>query len=462
MRYVVFTFDGYGLPIANALRREGHEVVVAQVHDQADVTSELERNIADEDPAYKKRRLSLYDGLLAKQPADEVLKELKHRDDRDDTYLFFDLNHLYRYAEQAAELGYPGNFPTEEDYLYEIDRERSKSFVAENYPQVRVGENHGFAKVDEAEAFLRESEELWVLKGIEEDARTVVPGVDDPDLARNQILDALQKHREDYESAGFILERMIPSMLEFTPQRIYVDGRAVATMMVLENKALGAGNVGPQTDCAQDLTFLIDPEDKISEIAFPPIVDEMAKRHPGTFYWDASLLIDSRSGRIYFGEFCANRPGYNALYNQISLVGSAGRYFEMLARGKNPFPDDEVGIAVRIFNLHHGEGGEPLEGALVDCLPRSEPNLWLTDIRRDRGRLVTAGSKETLGVATGRGHSVGEAARRAHRAIEELSFEGAFYRPLFDLVSQEYRTSIVSRIQYGLQRGFYKVGFGVG
>ncbi|MGV3613986.1 MAG: hypothetical protein ACO1SV_01505 [Fimbriimonas sp.] len=459
MRYVVFTYEGYGLPVAYHLLREGHDVVVAQVEDQAEVLSELEKNVRKEDPVERERRLSLYDGLLEKRTAAKVVAELERGTDRDDTYLYFDLNHLFRYSEALAPLGYPGNYPTAADYRLEIDREGAKRFVDEHYPQVRVGENHRFRKADEARAFLADSDELWVLKGLEEDARTVVPDVDDPKLARDQVLDALYQGREEYESAGFLLERLIPSMLEFTPQRVYVDGEIVSTLMVLENKSLGAGNVGPLTDCAQDLTFLIDPDDKISRIAFPPIVDEMARNHRGVFYWDASLLIDSRTGKIYFGEFCANRPGYNALYNQIGLTGSAAKYFEGLARGRNPFPEAQVGVAVRVFNLHEDDEGWPLRGAAVDYRPRSEADLWLTDVQCVRKRLTTAGFNDTLGVATGSGRSVAEAARRAHRAIDELSFEGAFYRPQFDLLTREYKTSILNRLDYGLERGFYKIGF---
>lgn len=455
---MVFTFDGYGLPVARQLLREGNEVVVAQVEDQADVLSDLEANVGAEEPAEQKRRMSLYDGMLEKRPARQVLKELKKDSD---TFLFFDLNHLFRFAEEARALGLPGNYPTADDYRLEIDREGAKRFVADNYPQVRVGENRRFAKVREAEAFLRDSDDLWVLKGLEEDARTVVPEIDDTDLAHGQILDALRNDPDMYESAGFILERYIPSNLEFTPQRVYVDGRLVATLMVIENKALGCGNVGPQTDCAQDLTFLIENDDRIAGIAFPPKVDEMAAAHPGVFYWDASLLIDGRNGRTYFGEFCANRPGYNALYNQISLAGSASKYFESLANGRNPFPANSVGTAVRVFNLHTDDGG-PRAGAAVDFKERSADDLWLVDVRHHRGRCVTAGYKDTLCVATGAGRSVTEAARRTQRALDELSFEGAYYRPFFDLVSRDYKTSLVNRIEYGLTRGFYKVGFGVG
>lgn len=460
MRYVVFSFDGYGLPIAQQLQREGHDVTVAMVQDQSDVLSKLEVNIPDEEPEAKQRRLSLYDGMLEKRPAWEVVEELE-RTMPEDTVLFFDLNQLFRFSERLRPLGLPGNYPTEADFLLEIDREAAKRFVAKNYPNVRVGENKRFSKAADCIQFLKDSDDIWVLKGLEEDARTIVPDVDDVDLARGQIVEALKTSKKEYESAGFILERMIPGMLEFTPQRVYYDGAHIATMMVLENKELGAGDVGPMTDCAQDLCFLIEEDDKIAEIAFPPIVDKMARMHQGIFLWDASLLIEARTGKIYFGEFCANRPGYNALYNQMSLVGSSSEYFEEIIKERNPFPDNEVGVAVRLFNLNEDGGGLPQANAAIDYKPRAERDLWLTDVRRVRGRLRSAGYKDTIGVATGAGKSVYEAARRAHRTIDEFSFEGAFYRPMFDMLSREYKTSILNRIDYGLRRSFYKVGFGI-
>src|SRR5690349_3683111 len=108
MRYVVFTFDGYGLPIAMQLQREGHDVTVAQVEDQDDVLSKLEENIPDEEPDEKERRLSLYDGLLEKRPAWKVAEEVESSVDAE-TFLFFDLNHLFRFSERLAPLGMPGN-----------------------------------------------------------------------------------------------------------------------------------------------------------------------------------------------------------------------------------------------------------------------------------------------------------------------------------------------------------------
>jgi hypothetical protein len=462
MRYIVFTFDGYGLPIALRLQQEGAEVLVAQVHDQEDVLSDLEVNLASESHEERSRRLSLYDGILEKRPARAVCEELLGKSADKETFLFFDLNHLFKFSERLKGSGYPGNYPTSDDYRLEIDRELAKKFVGKHYPGIRIGENHKFGKIEDGMRFLESSDDLWVLKGLEEDARTVVPDVDDADLAQSQITAALVHNQEEYESAGFVLEKYIPASLEFTPQRIYWNGRHVCSLMVLENKAIGAGNVGPLTDCAQDLTFTTSPEDRINDIAFPPRIAKMAAKHKGAFFWDASLLIARRSGKIYFGEFCANRPGYNAIYNQIGLVGSARKYFEYLAAGKSPFPDNEVGVAVRLFNLHRGDSEFSQSGLPVEFKPGAEKELWLTDVRREKGSLVNVGLKSTIGVATGSGHSVREAARRAHKSIDQFSFEGVYYRPEFDLVSRRYKTSIVNRIEYGLHRGFYKIGFGVG
>jgi hypothetical protein len=461
MRYVVFTFDGYGLPIALRLQQEGAEVLVAQVQDQEDVLSELETNLASESDEERSRRLSLYDGILDKRSAREVCEELLGKRPDSETFLFFDLNHLYKFSERLAGAGYLGNFPTSEDYQMEIDRELAKRFVGKHYPGVRVGENHKFMRIDDGIKFLATNDDLWVLKGLEEDARTVVPDVDDGELAQSQITSALIHNQEEYETAGFVLEKYIPASLEFTPQTIYWNGRHVCSLMVLENKAIGAGNVGPLTDCAQDLTFAMSPEDRINEIAFPPRIAKLAAKHTGAFYWDASLLIARRSGKIYFGEFCANRPGYNAIYNQIGLVGSARKYFEYLAAGKSSFPTNEVGVAVRLFNLHQGNSGFAQSGLPVEYNAGTEKELWLTDVRRTGGSLVNVGLKPTIGVATGSGHSVREAARRAHKAIDQFSFEGIYYRPEFDLTSRRYKTSIVNRIEYELHRGFYKIGFGV-
>lgn len=460
MKYVVFTFDGYGLPIAWQLQREGAEVLVGQVEDQTRTLTELEKGLSPESESEKARRLSLYEGMLDKQPADKVMERLRRVKQPEDWFLFFDLNHLFRYAEEAASLGIKGNFPTEADYSFEIDRNLAKDFVAQNYSMIRVAEKQKFARAAQAKSFLEQSEDLWVLKGLAEDARTVVPDVSDIALARAQILDAISQSPEEYESAGFLLELLIPNALELTPSKVYWDGVPVYTGMCIENKPLGAGNVGPMTDCSQDIFFETDFSDKINKIAFPPVVDEMARAHRGIFYWDASLYADPRTGKLYFGEFCANRPGYSSLYSEIAACGSASAYFEAVANGKSPHHPNSVSASVRLFNLHAEADGAPLANRTVAFHDRIQSSLWLTDVRKHGRRLVSAGYKQDVGVITGAGKSVGDAAKKAYRAVDEFSFEGAYYRPQFDFVSTEYASSIVNRLEYGLRQGLYRIGFG--
>ena len=457
---MIFTFDGYGLPIAWQLQREGTDVLVGQVEEQSQTLTALEKNIGPEGEDAKARRLSLFEGMLDKQPAEKLMQKLRKLKDPGEWFVFFDLNHLFRYAEEASQLGFHGNFPTEKDYCYEIDRELAKNFVAENYSMLRVADKQRFSKAAQARAFLESSDELWVLKGLAEDARTVVPDVSDVKLAREQILDAIAQSPDQYESAGFLLELMIGNALELTPSKVYLDGKPVYTGMCIENKPLGAANVGPMTDCAQDIFFGTDLADKINTIAFPKIVDEMARQHRGVFYWDASLYADPRSGKLYFGEFCANRPGYNSLYTEISAAGSATGYFETLAAGGNPHRVNAVAASVRLFNLHTEEGGEPLSNGTIAFQDRVQPDLWLTDVRKNKSRMATAGYKQDIAVITGSGKSISEAAKKAYRSVDEFSFEGAYYRPKFDFISTEYPSSIVNRLEYGLRQGLYRIGFG--
>ncbi len=40
---------------------------------------------------------------------------------------------------------------------------------------------------------------------------------------------------------------------------------------------------------------------------------------------------------MYFGEFCSNRPGYNSLFTELALAGSATKFFEKIVRKESPF-----------------------------------------------------------------------------------------------------------------------------
>lgn len=463
MRYFFFTYSGDSFPIAEKLQREGHDVIVGQVEDRRDIHADREQNLAKEEAPARDRRLSLYDGIVAKEPAEKLIARLERMKQTDRCFVFFDRNFLFKFAERIRAAGFRGNFSTEEDHLFELDRDEAKRFVRKHYGKLQVADVKECSTVREASEFLAHTEELWVLKGKGEGAKTFIPDVDDPALAAKQIMQTLEASRALYEQAGFILELMISKVVELTPERIYYDGVPIATTVDVENKPFGSGNVSIQTGCAQDLVFPIAMKDRINEIAFPPVVDELAKKRRGLFYWDASLLIDRRTRKIFFGEFCSNRPGYNCIFTEIAQCRSAHQYFSSIADGKSPFELGTVGASVSLFNpaTDKDDRCRPPAGVPIEWKESVEKDLWLWDAKKEGSRIVSAGNDWNLGVMTGAGKSIEDAVNRMYKHVDDFSFVGTYFRPKFDYLSLEYPTSIPNRLNYGLDRGLYQLPFNV-
>lgn len=463
MKYIFITFNGLSLPIAYKLQQEGNEVVVGQIEDIKEYVMEEEAKRASESDVNRERRLRLFKNMVRIQPANKVIEQLRQNNHVQDYFIFFEENNLYRWADKVRDLNIHGNFPTKEDYLFEIDREYAKNFVKQHYPKLYTPEVKNFTKVSEAIEFLNQTNDVWVLKGKHDAAKTFVPTMTNTFLAKNQVIEMLTNFPQKYERLGFILELFIPTIIEMTPEKIYYDGVPLATTLNFENKSFGSGNISIQTGCAEDLIFPTELEDRINKICFPPIVDEMAKKHKGLFIWDASLLINKRDGKMYFGEFCSNRPGYNSIFTELALTGSVTKFFEKIVAKESPFTIGTVATSVRIFNLNRDEDTEEVAADMtIDYLPEIEKDLWLWDVRRNqRGKLVTVGSDWNLAVITASGKSIDEAIGKMYKYVDGFAFVGAYYRSKDDYLSLDYSSSIINRLNYGLERSLYRLPFDV-
>lgn len=278
MKYIFITFSGLGLPIAYKLQQNGYEVHVGIIDNIKDYVIEEEMRSAKESEVNRSRRLQLFKNMLDIKPAHEIISWMQTLKRPREYFVFFDENNLYRWADKIRHLRFHGTFPTKEDYLFETDREMAKQFVKEHYPKLYVPDVMEFEKAKDAISFLKENNEMWVLKGRIDSAKTFVPAVDDPKLANIQIIEMLRNFPDKYERMGFILERHIPSIIELTPEKMYYDGVPIATSVMFENKEFGSGNISIQTGCSEDLVFPTAMGDRINRIAFPPIVDELAKK----------------------------------------------------------------------------------------------------------------------------------------------------------------------------------------
>lgn len=435
-----FTHDGNGFSIAKKLQEEGWEVLVGQTESYKELGIDKE-----EEPDDTEMRISTWDGMIEKMPTKQLLKKMEDFEDKNDWSVVCDFNNLYAISEKVRELGFAGEeghgfyfLPTKEQYDLESDRDAGKNFVEQHY-SIKVGEKHDFKTIDEGIQFLQEAVEndkIYVLKAYSDDLNAIVPTSEDPNLAKDELISALASERAGYESQGYLLEEKISNPQEITPQAVFYDGELVFCDIDIETKPLFAGDTGPQTGCASNLVLQINEFDPISEIAFPPKVFDMALEHKGMFIWDASILIDSRTGIKYFGEFCANRWGFDSFFTELAMCESVSSYFEMVKKGINPLVK-RYGASVRMFNVKKAKD--------ISVIHKNTKDIWMFDVKQVKDNVVSIGYCWDLLVATGTGNDIEEAVDECYERLSEVAFTGGGYKPKFDFLSEEYPTSIISR-----------------
>lgn len=449
--YIFITKDGAPLPIADRLKDEGKNVIVGMLKNEDSGASK------DKDV----KRLELYKNIIEVHDSEEVLKWMETLEDKDQWFVMFDYGDLWPQSERVLEMGFTkGIFPTEEGYELEEDREKGKAFAKEHYPDLVVDEAHEFSKIDEAIQFIEENtDKIFVLKSEGSNAETVVPLTTDTDLARRQIIGALKTDSAGYEKGGFTLEEKIKNPIEISPVMVFWDGEPIFSLIELENKPLGSGNIGRLSGGCQNLSIQTRLEAPINEIAFPKIVYEMAKKQPGISIFDAGLLFDGND--FLFTEFCSQRWGWDGIFSEISMSGdknhknATSRHFDLIAEGKNPLTF-KFGASVRIFQTEpdNKEVDVYQDGYGMDWLTSVSDNLFFYCIRKEPGdaehedTFVSVGYEKDLGVATGAGNSLSEAINTAYKAAEGFAMTGAYYRPKFDFISRDYFTSIMNRYDW--------------
>jgi len=461
MKYAIFTFEGNGFPLAYNLLQEDQEVIVGQVEDVRTTLTSFEKS-EKEDSFDKKQRLSLYKNIIPRISADNLVKRLKKIKKPQEYFIFCESNNLFRYAGELKNLGFHGNFPEEKDRIFEINRNQAKNFVKEHYSHLKISEKKDFRLIKDAEKFLEKTNALWVLKSQTDLIPTFVPHTNNPHVAKKQIIDTLHAFQPYFEDSGFLLEHKIPSIIEITPEKLYYDGIPLGMTILLENKFIGSGNLSFQVGCAGDIVFPADMQGKIHDIAFPPIVDRLAKEHKGLFIWDASLLIDSQTNDVYFGEFCPNRPGYNSFYTELAQLSSVSHFFECVVQKKNPFKIGTVGVSLMLFNLVRNIKTQLLLSDVSIYYPRElEKDIWPYNIykKTPEGPRLTVGYDHHLSPVTAADTNLFRAVDKLYKNVESFEMASVYYRPKFDFLSKEYPTSLLNRLEFSAKHNFFSIPF---
>ena len=454
LKYIFITYDGYPFPIMKQLIDEGNEVWCGQVQDNKDLHTESGL-ASDEDKETKRRRLSMYEGILPKLDARKLMKAMATIENKDEYFVIFDFNNLWKLSEEVLEMGFTkGFFPLEEDFELEKDRQGGKDFVTKYFKDLKVAEVYPFSDIDSAIEFLNENEGIYALKSDGNYFDTTVPLTNDVEFARNEIIRELIKN-EDGCKKGFTLEEKIIDATEFAPQIVFWNGEPIYYCVDMETRLIAAGDIGFQTGGNQNVVIRTEAEDKINKI-FPKEVYERMKGRKGMTIFDAGVLMDKK-GKMYFTEFAGNRWGWGGVFSELCMAGGASEYFSKIAEGKNP-QKYKFGITISLYNL---KADKEMVGGFKEGIPiqwKEELNHYFYpyQIRKEPSddeigleeQIVNVGyPNPLLGYISGCGDTLEEAIDLAYNFTDKMAFNGIVYRPKFDCLSREYVSSLPCRYE---------------
>ena len=127
--------------------------------------------------------------------------------------------------------------------------------------------------------------------------------------------------------------------------------------------------------------------------------------------------------QAYFLEF-SPRLGYDAIYGLLTLL--EGSLTDFFTKGFKGSFGKGFASSQRLSIPPYPYAGRELLGELAKEVPLegelgSWPWFWAQDVARDEdGRLCCAGADGILGIATGRGASVGEAVGQVYRHLKGM------------------------------------------
>jgi hypothetical protein len=438
MRYAFLTADGLGLPLAYHLEQSGAEVYVGQVNDFSQI--KVKRK---EKPEERDARLHLYDGMLRNKWTAESLTQylLNHRREADDWFIWCDFNFLWPYAERLRKAGFRGLLPHRDDWELERDRAKAKQFVEQNYPNLAVAEFHDFLKVSDAIKFLdKEEEKLWVLKSHGQEGDTIVPTGEDVDKNHAMIRDSLERHAKEYQTDGFVLEEKIPDLVEFTPEGIAFDGKVIGVDIDIESKLLGA-RTGEIVGSNLSLVFWQE-EDSVIYGEFLSPMEKVMLREGELTIWDAAVAYSPSRKEYLFLEYCSNRPGYDSLYAEVAMFGSAEKFFDGIISG-DMHSEHKYGASARLFNLGRKPTGEKYR-ELFWGDPAGD-NIWVYDVLRENGNFYLSGHEKDTAAVTGAGDTPEEAITDLYKNLEGVDFLSAYYLDERQWYDKEYHHNVLHR-----------------
>jgi hypothetical protein len=175
--------------------------------------------------------------------------------------------------------------------------------------------------------------------------------------------------------------------------------------------------------------------------------------------WDISVadnesLMVRRNGKVFISSNCSNREGYSALFNKLSTFSSVSEYYERIMNKQYLF-DGGVklfGNSIRVFNEIKDRNFKHLIMRDARIITDADnPNVWLWDVYKRKGKFYTAGYDHNLAVVTYGGDNWKENFYVIDSMLSDgktFVFPGMLYRRAFDLTRDDYPQNFEERIKF--------------
>jgi phosphoribosylamine-glycine ligase len=400
MRFIIATHHFAGLGFALRLQDEGHEVVVAY------------RGIED------RRGVTSYDlvgdGLVKKIPLAEAVE---CRERYRDAYWIWDENHSVDANEVLRREGYKvfggGGYADRMEH----DRDACLAFV-DKYG-LKPPPSFAFDDAEQAVQFVEEhAATAYVYKPDRgENYETWVPQSSDPAEANLELRSHLKSLRN---RSPFVLQEMKDG-IETNVEAWFVDGEPRFAFMQIESKRKLAGDLGDFVGCAFDFCFEVPLESRAVQESIGrlfPAYREM--RYTG--FGDANFIA-ARDG-VWFFEKC-ERFGYNAHPTLLWTLNRnpLGETFASLVDGTfRPNFAPGFGASCTMYMDHR------LPGKVIQFPASMERDLYLYDVYKSDGLLLTAGYYDDVLIATAFGYTIPTAWDAVLAKARAVKFPGRSFR----------------------------------
>jgi len=438
--FIIYTQLHHLLPLAERFEAKGHKVIYAVL------TDEEAEGKADTSPFGRlkaERHQHLGEGIITAFPAREITQKLLERKFKD-TYIVFDFNYGWQYAEPLMEAGYRGFFSTRWAFELERNREASVNLVRKHYPYVRIPETHTIPGKAIANFLQSYRNKIWVIKPNSEDISTFVPQSEEPALAFEEAQVYLQENQDELNKTTVIMQEKIIGT-EVVCETGYYNGKPVWASIDCENKYLLPEEKGEQTGCAFDLVRFIPIDSPLREMLNGGF-DKLAREMKLTGIMDIDVIFSHQDGQPYFLEFCPQRFGYNSIFTEWTIWGEddidefllAWFNGDLLIDGYSLF-----GASIRLFNLNYHRN---LLKYLLDkdfefpkFILRSNKGIWLWDVfKEDDEYKLCLADYNTAIVSAVSDTAEGALSKAKRKARFDIDFEGKYYRSDVDDFSMPY------------------------